>query len=590
MARRRLFFQLYPPFLLVAALALFAVSWHASSAFKSFYLSQVRDNLEARAKLLRSAGSKYLESGSLAKLNSICEYDGKEIATRFTVVDSKGKVLADTDKDYSLMENHSDRPELIDASKGSFGVSVRYSSTLKRNMMYVAVPFKSNGKLLGVFRASVPIDSIDEAMDEIYTNIFLVGIVTACLAGIVSYLLVKKITRPLEEIKLTARKIAAGNFDTSIPMSDTEEIGELAISLNHMAEQLKQKLKDITVQRNELDAILSSMREGVVAIDSDARIISVNAAAGRLFGVSSELSGRTLYETVRNMEFQAFAESVLESGEPLKKELTFHNAQERCLQLNGSVLKDMDGKSIGALIVINDNTQVRRLENLRRDFVANVSHEIKTPLTVIKGAVETLQSGAIKNPDDAECFMNIIAKHSDRLSALVEDILSLSSIEKTMNHEALPISETLIENVIDTAVDLCREKADGKNIKIKIDCEPGLTALLDRPLFEQALVNLIDNAIKYSNEDSLVEVSAASIDKERLFISVTDHGCGIPEEHFSRLFERFYRVDKARSREVGGTGLGLAIVKHIAQVHNGSVEVKSEVNKGSAFSIILPTK
>jgi two-component system phosphate regulon sensor histidine kinase PhoR len=587
MARKRLFLQLYPPFLLMTIVALLTISWYSTRTVKGFYLEQIRKDLEVRSRLLNPAVENYLSADKVTALDSFCNRMGKETATRFTVIGLDGKVFADSEKDYESMENHSDRPEIKTAYAGLTGNSVRYSSTLKTNMMYVAIPVNAGGKLVAVLRSSKSIDSINGTLHGIYWDLFYSGLFIAIVSGFLSFLIVKKISRPMEEIKNSAQEIAAGNLDVRLPIPDTEEIGQLAGVLNNMAEQLKQKLYDITSQRNELDAILASMQEGVIAIDMDANIISINRAASKLLSTTGEVTGRTLHEVVRNTALQDFAEKVLSEQVFSEDELTFYNHEEHFLQLHGNVLKDMQGKMIGALIVLNDITHVRKLENLRKDFVANVSHEIKTPLTAIKGSVETLQNGALKDPADTIRFMNIIAKHSDRLNALVEDILSLSSIERDKERNELNMEAVTIREIIDTAVDLCREKSEAGKIRLEVNCPEDLEAEFDRTLFEQALVNLIDNAIKYSEQESQVEITAESQNRQ-LKISVRDYGCGIPKEHIPRLFERFFRVDKARSRKLGGTGLGLAIVKHIAQIHNGTVTVESTPGKGSCFTISIP--
>jgi two-component system phosphate regulon sensor histidine kinase PhoR len=298
---------------------------------------------------------------------------------------------------------------------------------------------------------------------------------------------------------------------------------------------------------------------------------------------------RSIQEVIRNPELQQFVTQALSSTDNLEGDITLYHKGERIIYLHSTSLRGSSGDQIGILVVMNDVTQVRRLENIRRDFAANVSHEIKTPLTAIKGFVETLRHGSVKKPEEIERFLSIIEKHVNRLTAILEDLISLSRIEQDDEKQAIKLQKRPLKNVLQTAIGSCREKADLKHITIDSVCEDNMLAMIDPPLLEQAIVNLLDNAIKYSDEGSSVHVSACQKD-DSIIISVQDHGIGITKEHLPRLFERFYRADKARSRKLGGTGLGLAIVKHITQAHGGTATVESTPGKGSTFSLHLPTE
>jgi two-component system phosphate regulon sensor histidine kinase PhoR len=298
--------------------------------------------------------------------------------------------------------------------------------------------------------------------------------------------------------------------------------------------------------------------------------------------------GRTLQETIRNTALQQFVTGIMKSDRPLEDNLLLGENQDRHVQAHGTVLRGADGAAIGALVVLNDVTHLRHLEKVRQDFVANVSHELKTPITSIKGFVETLLSGALDDHKEAERFLKIVSKHANRLNAIINDLLSLSKVEQgTERSAAIDLNEGCLQSVVKAAVQLCETRADLKNVTIRTACRESVNAMINARLLEQAVVNLLDNAIKYSEDGGTVTVACSRSDHETT-LSVTDEGCGIPAEHQSRLFERFYRVDKARSRELGGTGLGLSIVKHIAQSHGGRIEVQSVVGKGSVFTIYLP--
>ena len=356
-----------------------------------------------------------------------------------------------------------------------------------------------------------------------------------------------------------------------------------------MAAHLANRIKAVSDQRNELETVLSSMLEGVIAVDNEERIISINQAAAQLFETDFEtFQYRSIQETIRNLPLQQFINKALSSTQPLQEDITLFKNQQRILDVKSSPLLDANKIHMGTLIVLNDVTHLRRLENMRSDFVANVSHEIKTPLTAIKGFVETLQHGKVEKPEETRRFLEIIQRHVDRLNSIIEDLLTLSKIEQEDEAGTLNLRNWKIADVFQAAIQICRAKAEEKDLIIEVAGNKNARADFDPTLIEQAVVNLLDNAVKYSNPGGSITLSAEINDSE-ILINVWDQGIGIAQKHLPRLFERFYRVDKSRSRQLGGTGLGLAIVKHIAQAHGGYVTVESTVGEGSTFTIHLPS-
>ena len=586
--RKRLIWQLFPSYLLITLLSLLAVSWYASSSLRHFFLDQTAADLKIRALLIEKQIAVYLSPLDAAKVDAICKEIGKHSTTRITVILPSGLVVGDSRETPRLMDNHADRPEIATALKGNIGMSRRFSNTLMQKMMYVAVPLKNDQAPYGVIRVSLPTTSIDKELRSIQIKIALGGLLIAIMAAGISLLISRRISRPIEEMKKGADHFAAGELTHRLTAPDSEEMASLAEALNQMAAQLNRRIKTIISQRNELETVLASMLEGVIAIDNEERIININAAAAEFFDSKpEECPGRNLQEVIRNSALQQFVRESISSQVPKEDDINLYHNGEKTLNLQSSPLLDANKEHIGTLVVFNDVTHLRRLENMRRDFVANVSHEIKTPLTAIKGFVETLHRGNVDNPEEARRFLGIIQKHADRLSSIVEDLLSLSRIEQEDEGKTIKLKEGYVKDVFQSVLQICRSKGEEKDISIRPVCDEQISAKFDKTLLEQAVVNLLDNAIKYSEPKSTIHLTAQKNDSE-ILISVEDQGIGIAKNHLPRLFERFYRVDKARSRNLGGTGLGLAIVKHIAQAHGGRITVESKLGDGSVFTIHLP--
>jgi len=589
MRSRRLLWQIFPSYLAILLVVLLGLTWHFSRSLREFYIEETAGNLAARARLFEHLVDGRLMVPDRPALDRLCKELGRETATRITLILPSGEVLGDSVEDPARMENHADRPEVQVALTGGMGRSTRFSFTLQKEMMYLAVPVSAGGEVRGVVRAAMAVTAIDRALRSLYLKVILGGAAAVLAAALLSLFLSRRISRPLEEMRRGAERFARGELDKRLAVSGSDEICGLAETMNQMAAHLDDRIRTVLRQRNEQEAVLASMVEGVLAVDLEERILRLNRAAGRLLGVRPEQAeGRRIQEVVRKADLQRFVARALANREPVEGDIVLHDAEgERYLQAHGTVLRGAQGQEIGALVVLNDVTRLRRLENLRRDFVANVSHELKTPITAIKGFVETLLDGAAEDPDNARRFLQIITRQADRLNAIIDDLLDLSRIEQEAERGGIPLTPGAIRPVLDAAVQACALSAREKSLQIVLHCAAELTAPINAPLLEQAVLNLLTNAIKYSEAQGRVAVDAAQLG-DKVMIKVRDWGCGIAPEHLPRLFERFYRVDKARSRKQGGTGLGLAIVKHIVQNHGGEVVVHSVPGEGSTFTLILP--
>lgn len=591
MFRSRLIWQVYPLFLAVTLVAVVAVTVYFSQAFHAFYRSEARAELRALAVVAAPQIVRMLD-GDPAQIDALCKRFGQatQDRLRFTVITSAGRVLGESHEDLSNVKDHSDRPEIQAAFHTGYGESVRLSPTLGREMLYVAVPVEENAAPRAVVRLAISANAMDQVIKNMRSHVLWAGLIIIVCVAILSLWVSRSISEPIVSMRRVAQSFARGQFNVRAPAAAATELDDLAKALNEMACQLSDRIVTITRQRNELETILSSMIEGVLAVDADARIVSLNQAAAQLLSIDpATAQGRAVEEVVRNLSLQQFVRQTLASDKPTEDDVSFSAEGERFFHVQGARLVHPRGERAGAVIVLSDMTRIRRLESLRRDFVANVSHELKTPVTSIQGFAEALQEGGVADPEQTKRYVSIISKHAQRLNSIIDDLLSLSRLEDGAERRAISFEYHSLKEILKAAIELAAVKAEQKQITVSLICPDEVQAKINAPLLEQAIVNLIDNAVKYSEPGAAVEVRVEPGENQTA-IHVKDTGCGIPASHLSRIFERFYVVDKSRSRKLGGTGLGLAIVKHIAQVHGGQVTVESTPGKGSVFTLYLPAK
>lgn len=476
---------------------------------------------------------------------------------------------------------------LAEARAGRIAAASRFEPATGRRFITVAVPHGPPSAPVAIIRARGDTRAADRELAAAQQRLLLAHLGLAAAAMAIGYVVARRAARPVHELSVAAARLAAGEIEARLPATDVAEVASLADAIAGLREQLVERGLLIGRQGTQQEAVLGSMIEGVLAIDGRQRIVGINRAAAELLGLDLDhVVRRPLQEIVRNPDLRRFALRAIDCREPVEDDLVLHGARDRTIRLRGTALRDVSGEG-GAVIVLNDVTDVQRLESVRRDFVANVSHELKTPIASIKGFVETLLDGAADDPADARRFLQIVAKQADRLAAIIEDLLALSRIEQSEGADNLPVEPAAIGGVLAAVAADCEPRAVERSIRLDTRCDPVLVAEVNAPLLEQAVINLVDNAIKYSDAGRTVWMEAEAAGGE-LVIRIRDEGCGIAAEHLPRLFERFYRVDRARSRKLGGTGLGLSIVKHIVQAHRGTIGVESEPGVGSTFTMRLP--
>jgi two-component system phosphate regulon sensor histidine kinase PhoR len=548
---------------------------------------QLEDSLRTKAVLLREI-VRGQPSGQGARWQDRIQALREHVATRITLLDRAGNVLADSEANPTAMDNHGDRPEIREAQDHPFGTASRPSKTLGKPLMYVALRVTEPANEVAYVRVALPLTEIRDHLAELNRLVWSAAGITALIAMFLAFWLARGVAEPVQELIQGAQRISTGDLSQKVYAAGGGEVGRLARTFNQMSEQLADQFAQLEEDRHQLRAILSGMVEGVIALDAEQRILFANERAAQLLGFPAQASvGRNLWAVVRQRSFHELVQRALKSAEPCQEELPWTGTAGRSLLVHAARLEDSAAK--GAVLVLHDTSELRRLERVRQEFVANVSHELKTPLAVIRACVETLLEGALDDVDNRGQFLDQIMEQSERLNALILDLLSLARIES--GAEAFEFQNVRLDKVATACLERHRARAESKGQRLEAaPAAPGqapAVAWADEEAVGQILDNLVDNAVKYTPAGGSIRVWWWA-DAEQAAFRVEDNGIGIAERHLPRLFERFYRVDKARSRELGGTGLGLSIVKHLVQAMHGSVRATSQAGQGSAFTVMLP--
>jgi two-component system phosphate regulon sensor histidine kinase PhoR len=569
------------PFIVLILAAIGGLGFYLSDFMRDNYMDNLRSELISEARLLSNASQPYFSSGQEAELDALADRLGEQIDTRITIIALNGTVLGDSERDPATMENHADRPEVIQAlSPEGIGISTRHSATLGYDMMYVAVPIaEENSTVVGVARVALPLTAINAAIAHIDRTIAIVAGIASVAVILLTLLIARITTRPIKELTNVSRRMAQGEFDQRVGIRSRDEIGELARAFNEMSMKLKETMHLSAAERDKMVAIMDNMADGIVITDNEGRVTLANPAAESILQLPHNSAvGHPFIEVTSDPEMNELLSHCLETREQHIGTVERIGTKKQFLRVIATPIED------GSIVILQDLTELRRLEMIRRDFISNISHELRTPLSSIKLLAETLQEGAIEDPAMAGEFLRKVEAEVDKLSQLVAELGELSRIES--GEVWFDIKPTAIGDMINHAAERMGAQAERAGLELTVSVPPDLPRVMaDEARIEQVLINLLHNAIKFTPPGGEITLSAEAIGNA-VAISVADTGIGIPADDLRRIFERFYKVDRARAGE--GTGLGLAIAKHIVQAHSGDIRAQSEEGKGSTFTFTLP--
>jgi two-component system, OmpR family, phosphate regulon sensor histidine kinase PhoR len=568
---------------------------YLNRALEAFAVESLETRLGAVAAVAHDEAGAALLKGTAAATQDFVGRVARSTGARVTLIAPDGRVLGESERGFSelaALENHANRPEVRAALAGGTGRDLRRSATIDAPLLYVAVPVHVDSRIVGVLRLALPLSAVTASYATLHQVMLAGGAVTLLVALGIGIFVAGRVTRPVVEMQSIARQMSEGSFLVRAPTRSTDEIGTLGRSLNVMAGRLREKIGDLEQEQAKVTAILDAMIEGVIAVDGQEHILLMNEKARAMFALGTARGeGKPFQEVIRNADLHEIFRAVHASAEraAVRQEIAL-TSPPRILGINAVRLAaggDRPGLGPGVVMVLDDVTALRQLERVRTEFVANVSHELRTPLTAIQGYLETLLSGALEERENARRFLEIVLRHSERLGRLLNDLTDLSNIE--LGKVALRREPVRIDEVVASVIDIIAPRAARAQVTVTSKVPPDLPEVLaDRDRLAQVLINLVDNAVKYTPEGGSVTVTGRQLEKGPIEVSVSDTGIGIPPADLPRITERFYRVDKARSRELGGTGLGLAIVKHLVVAHGGELRIESEQERGTTVRFTVP--
>ena len=571
--KQTIFTKLFGGYLFVIILLSTFIIVFSFSTIRQHYIGSLTDRLQYIGSALRPSVVPLLNREHTRALNDLVRSVGQETSTRITVIDSRGVVLADSQEDPTKMENHAGRPEIVEALSGKVGSALRFSSTRNQEMLYAAIPLERDGKIVGVVRTSMFTTQIETLLASIKGDILSVALIITILSLIGALLFSRSLTKPIKELMAVTRRVGSGNLGARVFLKKKDEIGSLADTFNAMAEQLSDSFSELSREKTELNAIVSSLKEGLVVLDKRGAILHYNESF-KAIAATDVAQGQLFWEVFRNPDFI----QLLDSTRSQK------TGQSGAVEVGDTVYAcsiTFLGDEEKTVSIFHDITEIKKLERVKKDFVINVSHELRTPLTAIKGFLETLEDEVTQQGRN---YLDIIQKNTERLINIVSDLLLLSELEEK---QELQIEKVDLKALVQNIMRLFDHRLSEKGLTFSLEAAEGPLMMKGDPFrLEQMFVNLMDNAVKYTEKGS-ISLSLES-NNDKVSVRISDTGIGIPRQDLPRIFERFYVVDKSRSRKFGGTGLGLSIVKHIVMLHNGTIQVQSSPNVGTTITVTLP--
>ncbi|MBN2462116.1 MAG: HAMP domain-containing protein [Dehalococcoidia bacterium] len=570
------------PFVLIVLVSMGVLGLYLVDFVRGTQINNLRLQLEEEAKLVAQASLPGFLAADRNELDTLAKTAGGQINTRVTIMAKDGTVLGDSDHDPKTMENHAIRPEVVGALASGVGASTRYSTTLEQQMLYVAVPITVDGQVVGIARVALPLAEVEKSVNILIASVVLSMAIATLLVILAAAIITRRATQPIKQLTQAAGRIAAGELEQKIPVLINDESGKLAEAFNEMSSSLKALVADISDEKSKLANILSNIADGVIITDDEGRLLLANQAAERMFDFEEKKAiGKHLIETVRDYEIDRTLKSCLETAKEHTAQLEF-GPGKRFLRVIAVPLMT-DGLT-GSLLLFQDLTELKSLQTMRRELVGNISHELRTPLAGIKAIVETLQDGAVSDKKVARDFLVKIDSEIDRMMQMVMELTELSRIESGRGD--LKPEMVNLNSLVEEVIARFKPQAERKSVALSTDLFTGLPRIqADKDRIYQVITNLVHNAIKFTSQNGKVNIST-ELSENSVLVKVSDTGVGISREDLPRVFERFYKADKARVGE--GAGLGLAIAKHVVQAHGGNIWVESKEGKGSTFFFDLP--
>jgi len=573
--KRSFFSKIFIGYLLIILALSSLILVLSLKTIREFYRDTLTDHLKALGYTLNPEVADLLDTGRTNQLDGFIKNLGTKIHTRVTIIDKDGTILADSDENPKSMENHSHRPEVVEALQGKTGKSIRFSSTANRDMLFVAVPIEKDGKTTGVIRTSLFLKDIDNLLTKLNYHVAWVSLVIVLIALLGAFLISNSVVRPIRHLTLAAKKVASGDFSVRVFLKTKNELRVLADSFNRMNEEMEKMFLELGQQKEDLKSIIDSLQEGLLVLDKQGKVIRSNESFRKIIG-NQTVEGKFYWEIMRNPRLSELLKKAGTEKTNFVEELKLG---DRIFMCSVTLLKG--GEEI--VSIFHDITEIKDIEKIKKDFVINVSHELRTPLTAIKGYAETLRKEVDTAP--GKKYLETVERNTDRLINIVNDLLQLSNLEEKA---VLELENIDLGGFLENTIRIFDQRLKDKQLSLVIDVKENLpTIKADRFKLEQMLLNLLDNAVKYTDRGEITV--SMDVHGKRMHIQVRDTGIGIPKDDIPRIFERFYVVDKSRSRKSGGTGLGLSIVKHIVLLHHGTIDIESALSKGTTVTVTLPT-